>query len=80
MSKVSVQNHDFPILYNGWLLIKLPTLNDQIFFLKKGVDFKFHSEFSNRLNFQIPKYHEVWAETFDKNEIQSLSKITKIAK
>ena len=58
----------------------LLTLNDQIFFLKKGVNFKFHSEFSKRLNIQIAKFHEVWAEIFDKNEIQSLSKITKIAK
>ena len=47
---------------------------------EKRCEFKFHSKFSNRLNFQIPKFHEVWAEILDKNEIQSLSKITKIAK
>ena len=47
---------------------------------EKDVNFKFHSKFSNRLNFQIPKFHEVWAVIFGKNEIESLSKITKIAK
>ena len=44
---------------------------------EKGVNFKFHSKFSNGLNFQIPKFYEVWAEIFDKTEIRSLSKITK---
>ena len=48
--------------------------------LKISVNFKFDTDFKNRLIFQIPKFHKFWTDIFVKNKIQSLPKITKIAK